>query len=533
MNLKDPWIFATSGAVFLSSPILFALEPAALILHPHPTARSSIEDEAETSMVEDQREAERYKINPSARDYYERLGVERGATREEIQRAFRKAARLYHPDLFRQLSARKQATKEEDFKAINEAWEVLGDESNRRRYDELGFEAFSGRSQPRSSAVNIESVLDLILGLGNPIGAAQFILQIAPLLKTNPILKQRLVSLALDNRISRSHLFGFVVRQAAISSLAAYLESANELVEIFGRIVRDSDSDASTIRVHALLALSVRAAERSVSDFLLQIYLAGKQNFYLWKSEYALIYFPDPGHKDITAAALEALGRAASRPEVLEVIFSAAENSFRDHPPSIQISAARALKEVLRLDPSQYPRVVRVIQAQRYQAKATPALPDLFRSLSPVASRPEVRALIDEWWNYLLYVPQPLRSFLALLEVDPDLLSRYPDSLWKVRHELNFLSQLDVSELISLRQSLETKAHQRSAWTLLSLLYNYTDLSKFLRFRHQLEETLDRLAADVSHREIFRGYAKSDYNRWNTRFLDKIGCPETLQDLAR
>src|SRR5476651_1105658 len=67
------------------------------------------------------------------KDYYQTLGVARTATPEEIKQAFRKLARLYHPDV-----AKNKATGEAKFKEINEAYEVLGDPEKRRRYDELG-----------------------------------------------------------------------------------------------------------------------------------------------------------------------------------------------------------------------------------------------------------------------------------------------------------------------------------------------------------------------------------------------------------
>jgi len=66
-------------------------------------------------------------------DYYETLGVPRGASAEEIKQAFRKLARVHHPDV-----AKNKASGEAKFKEINEAYEVLGDPEKRRRYDELG-----------------------------------------------------------------------------------------------------------------------------------------------------------------------------------------------------------------------------------------------------------------------------------------------------------------------------------------------------------------------------------------------------------
>lgn len=66
------------------------------------------------------------------RDYYEILGVKRGASEAEIKSAYRKLARKYHPDV------NKTKEAEEKFKEINEAYEVLGDSKKRQRYDSLG-----------------------------------------------------------------------------------------------------------------------------------------------------------------------------------------------------------------------------------------------------------------------------------------------------------------------------------------------------------------------------------------------------------
>jgi len=69
------------------------------------------------------------------RDYYEVLGVPRGAKAEDIKRAYRKLARKHHPDL-KPPAERAQAS--EAFKQINEAYEVLSDPGKRAKYDALG-----------------------------------------------------------------------------------------------------------------------------------------------------------------------------------------------------------------------------------------------------------------------------------------------------------------------------------------------------------------------------------------------------------
>lgn len=68
------------------------------------------------------------------RDYYEVLGVSKGATDDEIKKAYRKLAKKYHPDL-----NKDNPEAAEKFKEAGEAYEILSDKEKRARYDQFGF----------------------------------------------------------------------------------------------------------------------------------------------------------------------------------------------------------------------------------------------------------------------------------------------------------------------------------------------------------------------------------------------------------
>lgn len=76
-----------------------------------------------------------------ARDYYDTLGVQRNASKDDIKKAYKSLAKKYHPDL------NKDAGATEKFKEINEAASVLGDEKKREQYDRLGHDAFQHSSR--------------------------------------------------------------------------------------------------------------------------------------------------------------------------------------------------------------------------------------------------------------------------------------------------------------------------------------------------------------------------------------------------
>jgi len=74
------------------------------------------------------------------RDYYEVLGIDKGANEKEIKNAFRKMAKKYHPDL-----NPGDEESERKMKEVNEAYEVLGDSDKRSRYDRFGHDGVNGQ----------------------------------------------------------------------------------------------------------------------------------------------------------------------------------------------------------------------------------------------------------------------------------------------------------------------------------------------------------------------------------------------------
>jgi len=103
---------------------------------------------------------------PTTRDYYEILGVERGAAADEIKRAYRRMAMKYHPD-----RNPGDAEAETAFKEAAEAYEVLADENKRRVYDQYGHEGLRGAGSAahdfsRMDPSDIFSMFEEIFGGG-------------------------------------------------------------------------------------------------------------------------------------------------------------------------------------------------------------------------------------------------------------------------------------------------------------------------------------------------------------------------------
>lgn len=100
------------------------------------------------------------------RDYYEVLGVDKGASKEELKKAYRKIAIKYHPD---KNPDDKEA--EEKFKEAAEAYEVLNNDEKRAQYDRFGHQGVGGSGGFGGGGMNMEDIFSQfgdIFGGGNP-----------------------------------------------------------------------------------------------------------------------------------------------------------------------------------------------------------------------------------------------------------------------------------------------------------------------------------------------------------------------------
>jgi molecular chaperone DnaJ len=98
---------------------------------------------------------------PTDRDYYDVLGVERSASRDDVRKAFRKLAMQYHPD-------RNPGDKEAEarFKEAAEAYDVLGNDEKRSQYDRFGKAGVGGRAHGFSNFEDIFSAFGDVFGDG-------------------------------------------------------------------------------------------------------------------------------------------------------------------------------------------------------------------------------------------------------------------------------------------------------------------------------------------------------------------------------
>ena len=173
---------------------------------------------------------------------YETLGVSKGASNDEIKKAYRRLARKYHPDI------NKEKNAEEKFKEINAAYEILSDEQKRAQYDRYGDSMFGGqsfsdfsRSTGGANLVHLLEFVDLVLLMSvNPgFGGQKFLPLVIDKVKelrelidkkgakvfievdggVNGLNASDLEQAGADILVAGSYIFGSKDYKAAISSL--------------------------------------------------------------------------------------------------------------------------------------------------------------------------------------------------------------------------------------------------------------------------------------------------------------------------
>jgi molecular chaperone DnaJ len=100
-------------------------------------------------------------MSPAARDYYEVLGVGRGASEDELKKAYRKLALKWHPD--RNPDDPEAAGK---FKEATEAWTVLSDPDKRRVYDQYGHDGLRGSGFGGAQGIDPRDIFEQLFGQG-------------------------------------------------------------------------------------------------------------------------------------------------------------------------------------------------------------------------------------------------------------------------------------------------------------------------------------------------------------------------------
>ena len=102
------------------------------------------------------------------RDYYEILGLQRGASTDDIKSAYRKLALKWHPDRWLDGSESEKKTAEEKFKEASEAYSVLSDPDKKAKYDKFGHAGLGGQGAPDFSGGfgNLNDILNDLFGEG-------------------------------------------------------------------------------------------------------------------------------------------------------------------------------------------------------------------------------------------------------------------------------------------------------------------------------------------------------------------------------
>lgn len=111
------------------------------------------------------------------RDYYEVLGVQKGASADEIKKAYKKMAIKYHPDRQSGKSEAEKKDAEEKFKEAAEAYSVLSDDTKRQQYDQFGFDGpkmGGGFGGGGFGGFDINDILNSVFGGGFDFGGGGF-----------------------------------------------------------------------------------------------------------------------------------------------------------------------------------------------------------------------------------------------------------------------------------------------------------------------------------------------------------------------
>src|SRR4029079_186760 len=106
--------------------------------------------------------------NNIKRDYYDILGVDKSATKEELKRSYRKLAVMYHPD---KNPGDKEA--EENFKEAAEAYNVLSDDIKRDRYNKVGHDGLRG-GFGENKDMTVADIFDEFKDIFGSVGSATF-----------------------------------------------------------------------------------------------------------------------------------------------------------------------------------------------------------------------------------------------------------------------------------------------------------------------------------------------------------------------
>ena len=90
------------------------------------------------------------------RDCYDVLGIPKGASKDDIKKAYRKLALKYHPD-----KTKGDKASEEKFKEASEAYHILSDDKRKANYDQFGHAAFEGAVEVVDFKVSVDSIVHL------------------------------------------------------------------------------------------------------------------------------------------------------------------------------------------------------------------------------------------------------------------------------------------------------------------------------------------------------------------------------------